>query len=169
MSADTFTTALFLITAVIAAGVLINAVFPVIYTMSGTFSSATHESDQRIRTDIKIINTFSSGTTAQVWLKNVGSARIPKSEIERSDVFCGAVGNFVRLSYSSTNPPVQDGYWSFDFTSPHYDINGNDQWDPGETVKITGETATLPSSGNVVYFQFTVPNGVSRSTEFTAK
>ena len=32
MSAETFTTAMFLITAVIAAGVLINAVFPVSFT-----------------------------------------------------------------------------------------------------------------------------------------
>jgi flagellar protein FlaG len=43
MSSETITTALFLITAVIAAGVLINAVYPVVYNMAGTFSSTTHE------------------------------------------------------------------------------------------------------------------------------
>ncbi len=45
MSAETITTALFLITAVVASAVLINAVYPVIQTMTGTFSSSTHESD----------------------------------------------------------------------------------------------------------------------------
>ena len=47
MSADTFTTALFLITAVIAAGVLISAIFPVFYQMAGTFTSAGHAADQQ--------------------------------------------------------------------------------------------------------------------------
>ncbi len=55
MSADTFTTAIFLITAVIAAGVLISAIFPVVYQMAGTFSSAGHASDQQIRTDFKVV------------------------------------------------------------------------------------------------------------------
>ena len=61
MSSDTFTTAMFLITAVLAAGVLINAVFPVVYQMAGTFNSATHASDVRLRTDFSIITTFAGG------------------------------------------------------------------------------------------------------------
>ena len=60
MSAETFTTAMFLITAVIAAGVLVNAIFPVVYNMAGTFSSASHESDQRLRTDFKVVFTSAS-------------------------------------------------------------------------------------------------------------
>ena len=47
MSDDSITTALFLITAVVASAVLINAVYPVISNMAGTFSSTTHESDVR--------------------------------------------------------------------------------------------------------------------------
>lgn len=113
MSAETFTTAMFLITAVIAAGVLINAVFPVVYTMAGTFQSATHESDQRLRTDFKIVTTFGKSpptSTVQVWMKNVGSQSIPLAEIQKSDVFCGEVGNFGRLAYVSSNPA--SGQWT---------------------------------------------------------
>jgi len=51
MSAETFVNALFLITAVVAAGILITAVFPIVWNMAGTFSTASHESDTRIRTD----------------------------------------------------------------------------------------------------------------------
>ena len=72
MSSETITTALFLITAVIAAGVLINAVYPVVYKMAGTFSSTTHESDTRMRTDFKVISTVATGSTAQIWMKNIG-------------------------------------------------------------------------------------------------
>jgi archaeal flagellar protein FlaG len=158
MSSETITTALFLITAVIAAGVLINAVYPVVYTMAGTFSSSTHESDVRMRTDFKIITTVASAGTAQVWMKNVGTEQISVESIERSDVFCGAVDDFDRLTYDK-NPG-----WTYDL----YDLDSvNYMWDPGETLKITANTNLIPSSGHRVYFQFAIPNGVWRSNEFT--
>lgn len=161
MSAETFTTAIFLITAVIAAGVLINAVFPVVYTMAGSFSSASHESDQRLRTDFKIVTTYANTTTGLIWMKNVGSQRISLSEISRSDVFFGAVGDFGRLSYVD-NFPVGSGQW----TEYLIDLNANSNWDPGETLEIVAKTS-LPTSGNPVYFQFVLPDGIWRSTEFT--
>jgi archaeal flagellar protein FlaG len=164
MSAETFTTAMFLITAVIAAGVLINAVFPVVYTMAGTFQSATHESDQRLRKDFKIVTTFAKSSTVQVWMKNVGTQRIPLSDIKKSDVFCGEEGNFGRLSYIVTNPAPASDQW----TEVISDLNGNDYWDPGETLQVYAQPSKMPSSGNGVYFQFVLPNGIWRSDEFTA-
>ena len=169
MSAETFTTAMFLITAVIAAGVLINAVFPVVYTMAGTFQSATHESDQRLRTDFKIVATSGKSTTSvvQVWMKNVGSQRIPLSDIRKSDVFCGEVGNFGRLSYIDVDPTkvtLETGQW----TEVLSDLNTNDYWDSGETLQVYAKPATMPASGNMVYFQFVLPDGIWRSNEFTA-
>jgi len=78
MSSETFTTAMFLIAAIISAGVLVNAVFPVVYQLSGTISSSSHQVDQRMRTDVKIVATYASDTsdTAKIWLKNVGTSRI---------------------------------------------------------------------------------------------
>ena len=174
MSAETFTTAMFLITAVIAAGVLINAVFPVVYTMAGTFQSSTHASDQRLRTDFQIVTTLANyygGTSqhpgiAQVWMKNVGSARIALSDITTgSDVFAGQDGDFARLTYSSNSGA--DGTW----TAKLYDTNNNNYWDPGETLLITAYTSKIPAppsegGGNTVYFQFILPDGIWRSTDF---
>jgi len=169
MSAETFTSALFLITAIIAAGVLINAVFPVVYNMAGTFSSASHESDQRIRTDFKIITTAATTTTspptATIWIKNVGSSQIAYTDIYRSDVFCGTPGSFDRLTYTSGDPG--DGFWTVYFTPGQ---EANLYWDPGETIKVEAVSSNLPStSGGQVYFQFILPNGIWRSTEFTAR
>jgi archaeal flagellar protein FlaG len=164
MSSETITTALFLITAVIAAGVLINAVYPVVYNMAGTFSSTTHESDVRMRTDFKIISTVASTgspPTAQIWMKNIGSEQIPQASVERSDVFCGAVGDFDRLIYVAGTPT--DGQWTVEY----YDLDGNGMWDTGETIKITAKTSLIQGSGTKVYFQFALPNGVWRSNEFT--
>jgi len=163
MSSESITTALFLITAVVASAVLINAMYPVIQNMAGTFSSSTHESDVRIRTDFKIIATHASDGTIQVWMKNVGSERIGLADIQRSDVFCGAVGSFDHLSYVSSNPG--DKQWTEEFGTG-YDLNANKFWDPGETVKITAKAPF--SSGDKIFFQFALPNGIWRSIEFTA-
>jgi archaeal flagellar protein FlaG len=154
MSSETITTALFLITAVIAAGVLINAVYPVVYSMAGTFSSATHESDVRMRTDFKVIATAGSGTSANIWMKNIGSERISVSDIRNGDVFFGVAGAFDRIEYG-------------DWEETPSDTNNNEIWDPGETVKITIYDVPM-TSGNEYYFQFSLPNGVWRSTIFTA-
>ncbi len=165
MSAETITTALFLITAVVASAVLISAVFPVIQNMAGTFSSTTHESDVRIRTDFKIIATYASESTgtAQVWMKNIGSERIGLAGIQQADVFCGAVGSFDHLAHTSGT--LGNNQWIEDFSS-EYDLNNNQFWDPGETLKVTAKT-TIPSSGSKVFFQFALPSGTWRSIEFT--
>ena len=163
MSAETFTTAMFLITAVIAAGVLVNAVFPVVYNMAGTFSSATHESDERLRTDFKIVTytaSVSGSPHATVWLKNIGSSRIAMSDFtNRSDVFCGKVGEFSRLTWISSEPT--SGQW----TNVNYDTNDNNYWDPGETIQVVAYSSTITST-SPVYFQFILPSGVYRTIEF---
>jgi flagellar protein FlaG len=166
MSAETITTALFLITAVVASAVLINAIYPVISNMAGTFSSTTHESDVRIRTDFRIIATYASESsgTGQIWMKNIGSEQIPLRDVQRADVFGGATGSFDHLAHANGTP--EDNQWTETFTSPEYDLNGNQYWDAGETVKVTFKT-TIPSLGNKVYFQFALPDGMWRSTEFT--
>ena len=132
MSSDTFTTALFLITAVIAAGVLINAIFPVVYQMTGTFSSASHETDQRLRTDFRIVlDSANQNQYARVWIKNTGSEQIPIADIERSDVICGDAGNFNLLSRTSSPTP---GYEQWTYTLNN--LNNNDFWDSGKHWRL---------------------------------
>ena len=166
MSSDTFTTALFLITAVIAAGVLISAIFPVVYQMSGTFSSASHESDQRLRTDFKIVlGVANSSYYARVWMKNTGSERIPLADIERSDVICGDAGNFGRLSFDPTSSgQMSPNTWRYTLS----DLNSNSYWDSGETLEIVALVPTIQTAeGSPVYYQFILPDGIWRSDQFT--
>lgn len=155
MSSETITTAIFLITAVIAAAVLANAIFPIIYTVSDTAGSTAHAADQRIRTDLKIINTFASGGSADIWLKNIGSTRISANEIAAADIFIGAPGDFERVTYGSAwNYTILDG--------------GTDYWLTGKTVHIEITSAIIPTgTGDTVYFQIVLPGGSVRSTEFT--
>lgn len=165
MSSETFTTALFLITAVIAAGVLINAIFPVVYQMSGTFSSSTHNADLRIRTDIAITTYWASSSTTpasiKVWIKNVGTNKISNAELKKSDVYSGVVTNFDRLLW--TDGASAESQWDFN-------VNGdaNADWGIGDTLEIIAYPTHPASAGGDVYFQFVLPNGVSRSITFTS-
>jgi flagellar protein FlaG len=171
MSAETFTTAIFLITAVIAAGVLVNAVLPVVYTMAGTFSSSTHDSDERLRTDFKIVTYYYSSSTsyANIWMKNIGSSRITINDLHsRAEVFCGQEGDFERLAYTGSYPPGE-GEWTTEFEGySSYDLNSNEYWDPGETLHVIAHPATSVSEGQTIYFQFILPSGFWRSQTFTA-
>ncbi|MCX6685762.1 MAG: flagellin [Methanoregula sp.] len=171
MAAETFVTALLLITAIISAGILINAVYPVVWNMAGTFSSASHETDTRMRTDFKIVATYanntgpSGGGWAKIWMKNIGSSRIGLAEIDKSDVIVGVVGNMNKATLDINNwEPISDNTWNYQLT----DYNSNGYWESGETLEVVAFNSQFnPPAGQDVYFQFILPNGVWRSSEFT--
>ena len=167
MSSEAFTTAMFLIAAIIAAGVLINAIFPVIYTLAGTISSSSHTVDERLSNDVKIVTTYANGGTknAEIWLKNVGTARISPSDIEKADVFLGAPGNFIRLGLVVPPGTPETNQWTYAILE---DTQKNNYWDPGETLYIQAHSKRIPGEGEIVYVQFVLSTGLSRSTTFTA-
>jgi flagellar protein FlaG len=177
-----------LITAVVACAILITAVFPIVWTMVSTFSTASHDTDARMRTDFKIVTWFTHGNPiplnvaglSTIWMKNIGSVPIGIGEIDKSDVYIGPVGNFGRAVFVSPGvrttpadpnplkPSLSDNQWYYNL----YDDNDNRYWDVGETLEINAARQDLISSGPApyspksVYFQFVLPNGVLRSTEF---
>jgi len=106
-----------------------------------------------MRTDFKIVATFANSTNVNVWMKNIGSQRISYADILRSDVFCGPVDNYDRVS---------------DWTYTKLDLENIEWWDPGETLQITVRPSTSTPTNTMVYFQFVLPGGIWRSTEFTA-
>ncbi|MBN2733282.1 MAG: flagellin [Methanomicrobiaceae archaeon] len=163
MSSETFATAIFLITAIVAAAVLVNAFFPIIYQASSTFSESSSSADERLRTDIKIINTFANSPDAKIWIKNIGSARIGTNSINMSDLFIGAEGDF-SIATLDLSGSLDNNEWSYRIIQ----TDENSYWDPRETLEITVESTSIPSgSGNYVYFSFALPNGVSISQTFT--
>jgi archaeal flagellar protein FlaG len=155
MSSETIVNALFLITAVVAAGILINAIMPAIYRTSETFGSTSHEADTRMRTDIKIVNTYAKHPDAKIWLKNIGNARVARGDLDYADVFIGAEGDFERVSLAGKYT-IED------------QIPVNQFWNPGETLSITVESEKIPAHGEITYFSLVLPNGVKASETFTA-
>jgi len=166
-----------LITGVVAAAILIVAVLPVIWGMVGTFSSASASTDTRMRTDFKIVTTYGKyisgtgygGSAVTVWMKNVGTARVGKSEIESADVYLGRTTDFARAAIVSPSSAVVGrtaNKWNLTMVG---DLNGNNIWENGETLQVDAFYVSSSSlSGQSMYFQFTLPSGVSRSLEFTS-
>jgi flagellar protein FlaG len=153
MSSETIVTGLFLISAVVAAGILINAIFPAIYQTADTFGSISSQAETKIRTDFRIANAFATDNSVKVWLKNVGSARLHIKEINNGDLYAGKIGDF--------------GWWPLERCS----IDGegaldNYYWDPGETIEITKEGIDLTNTDEV-YIAIVLPNGVRREMIFS--
>jgi len=157
MSADTFVSALLIITGVVAAGILINAVYPVIWSSASTFSSSAHETDTRMRTDFKIVNTFAKDATAQIFMKNIGSTSMGSSEIQSADVYIVTSDKLVNPAYGATAPS-----WTYLLKN-----SDNTNWDNGETLEIDINFGENFVAGTTYTFEFVLPNGVQRSIEFT--
>ena len=161
MSSETIVTAIFLITAVVAAGILTSQIFPAIYTMAGSVSSSTHAADQTLRTDIAIVNTFALNNTqqAQIWLKNTGSTRIRLPDLNMSSIFVGNPGHISTVPMGD----LSGDSWNYGILD---DTNG--YWDPKETLHITTKSSNIPTEyGAMVYFQIVLHDGTKRSEEFT--
>ena len=78
MAQNVITTAILIIAAVIAVVALINGVFPTIYQMSGSMTTVSDASNDRMKTEIRIICESANATdyTMNVYLKNAGDQKI---------------------------------------------------------------------------------------------
>ena len=181
MASETFVSAMLLVTGVVAASILIVAVLPMIWGMVGTFSSASAATDKTMRTDFKIVTTYAKITSGSgyltcsnvsVWIKNIGTTRISANDLKLSDVVVGKSDSFYRATLSTNTPPwpaaraTSSNYQTWYYYI--YDVGTiNNIWEPGETLQIDTFAKDATTSGTAVYFQFTLPSGVSRSAEFT--
>jgi flagellar protein FlaG len=181
MASETFVSAMMLITGVVAASILIVAVLPMIWGMVGTFSSASAATDRSMRTDFKIVTTYAkyltaitgppaypAGANVTVWMKNVGTTKISAAELNMADVYVGKSDNFARALKASSVPYRANLQWWWTLTGEPFATANNNFWDPGETLQIDTFVTSVSSAGQSVYFQFTLPSGVSRSVEFTS-
>jgi len=155
MSSETIVNALFLITAVIAAAVLINAIMPAIYRTSETFGSSTHEADTLMRTDFKFVNAYAKDNAVTVWLKNTGTARIAKGDLDSSDLFVLPEGGTMQRIALSGSYLIRNQTPVTNF------------WNQGETLEIS-VTGVSFSSQQQIACTLVLPNGVKRSFDFTA-
>ncbi len=146
-------TVLLLIAGVVCSMVLLNAVYPAITGSSGAIVDAASKIDDRIRSNISIIQISDSGNVVYIWIKNVGASSI--GGVSSSDIFFGPQGNFAHIPYGGSTAP----YWE-------YVIENDTRWGPSATLKITIHYTTTPSGE--YYFKAVIPNGISAEDYYSA-
>jgi len=141
-------TVLLLIAGVVCSMVLLNAVYPAITGSSGAIVDAASKVDDRIRSNIAIIQIADSDSDVYIWIKNVGASSI--GGVSSSDIFFGLQGNFARIPYGGSDLP----YWESA-------VEGGGAWGPSATLKITIHYTGDLEHLKEYYFKIVIPNGIS--------
>jgi archaeal flagellar protein FlaG len=161
MAQNVISTAILIIAAVIAAVALINGVFPTIYQMSGSMQTVSDASNDRMRTEIKIIYESANQTdnSMNVYLKNSGDEKVTAAHIGQSDVYFGTGEAMERCSSDGSSGATWA--WSIDGG------NGDSAWDPGETLNLWIKTADHDFSVPGQRVKIVLYNGVGDEATFT--
>lgn len=148
-------TVLLIIGGVVASMAIFNSLYPVINRSSAAIVTAASKVNDRLQSQIDIIQVSNNGTEVYVWVKNVGTPTI--DAIERSDVFFGPDDDFARLPYANSGPPFP--YWNYQLEG------GNSEWDQTVTLKVTINLSSSLSPGTYLVYMV-IPNGISDRTTF---
>ncbi len=139
-------TGLLLVAGVISAILAFNSIYPAVISSSDAMTSMERRIDERMKTQIKIINVSQSGNNVVIWIKNIGSARVLAPE--SSDLFFGLQGNYSRIPYGSGSPN-----WTLT-------LENDTDWNQSATAKITIAYSSPPGAGTY-FVKFVLTNGVS--------
>jgi flagellar protein FlaG len=165
MSSETITSAIFLITAVLALAILVNAFFPVMHQTASTFSDSADSVGDAIGSEIKVtyayIYSAQSQGEAYVFIKNVGSERISKRSLDSAEVFVESPNGAARVPRADT---ASSNQWQY----RAYDNSVINNWLlPGETLRVVIKSDNLHGTvGKEDTITFALPNGIS--TKITA-
>jgi flagellar protein FlaG len=129
MAQEVISGAILLIAGIIATVVLVNAVYPSLFTATDSVGSVSGTASDRMKTDIRIaLSSQPNASSLYVWAKNVGSTKIPAGQIAYTDVYFGDNGNMVRAEMSA----VAAFRWSYVLD----DLDSDGNWGPGETLQV---------------------------------
>ena len=151
--------------------VVVGATITTAETVTSAQKDVTLQNEIRLGTAFNItdpqksISNITSIVSITANISNTGNEII--SDFRHMDVIVYDSNsiNYQICTYN-TSGSLGDKQWTADFGTG-YDLNTNKYWDSGETLKVTAKTV-IPSTGNNVYFQFALPNGIWRSNEFRA-
>ena len=157
MASEAISSSILLIGAVLGAAFLVTAILPAIFSAGDTFGTVSSSAESKMKTDFQIINTYAGTTSVKIWMKNIGSNRISSYDITKSTVFFGKNNAIASYSYDAGGGANKFSY------SPL----GNQYWDIGDTIEIDIDNLPVISDVDVLYFSFSLPNSVRRTTTFS--
>lgn len=159
MAEEAISTAILTVATIIAALVLVNAMYPSLYSASGSILSMNDRTADRIRTDLTVLTEWypphpTDDIRLEAWIKNTGSTTITEKDLDNSDVFLDT-GN-----HRSVRIPNDD--WTGDLVND----DGDGNWGPTETLHVTVHFNPAGSSSGNWWLRLALPNGVYAEDSF---
>ena len=166
MAESVITVSIITVACVVCATMLISALYPAMDRASSSATVTAEAMGDRITTSIEIIEKAkdsSDSSKCYIWLKNTGSVTI--DSIASADVFFGETGEFTRMSYKDPFSVVPSHEWNYDIVGG----DGDDRWDPKETLEINIENVDTinAGAGYEYYVKFILYNGESAEDVFS--
>ena len=171
------TTMLLTIAGIIAPVAVMNAVYPAVTRSSSAVASASGTVDERIRTNITVVQSVGELDSASswvdtnsnslfdfyVWSKNVGNIRIPA--IAEVDIFFGQPGGIERIPHEDD---AGGGYPQWSYTLE----GGATEWGIAKTVKFDikfddGCPGACTKPTGTYFIRVITPNGVAAESYFS--
>jgi len=100
-------TVMLIIGGIVASFAVFNGIYPAVERSGEAITSASDAMNDRIRSDIEIIQVNDNSTTIDAWVKNVGTSDI--DGIENSDIFFGPSGSYSRIPFGNESSPLPIG------------------------------------------------------------
>jgi flagellar protein FlaG len=157
MVQDTISNAILIIAVVIATTVVLNALYPAMFGMAGSIRSNVADADDRSMTSVTISYcSFDPGDhILRVWAKNSGRDSIADSELTG-----------IRAYYGGESGSMTNYGTSYSLQAPE---DGDDQWDPDETLEIdlASPDSPFPGDPGVHRVKLVMPNGATAEYTIT--
>jgi flagellar protein FlaG len=159
MAEEAISTAILTVATIIAALVLVNAMYPSLYSATGSFLSMNDRTAERIRTDLTVLTEWypphpADDLSLEAWIKNTGSTTITEKDLNESDLFL-YTGN-------RTSVRIPDDKWDYNI------LNGDEdkRWGPTETIHLTVHFDLAGSSSGNWRLRMSLPNGIYAEDSF---
>jgi flagellar protein FlaG len=160
MAEEAISTAILTVATIIAALVLVNAMYPSLYSASGSILSMNDRTAERIRTDLTVLTEWyplshpADDICLEAWVKNTGSTTITAKDLQESDLFL-YTGNRISVRIAAD-----------DWDSELLNGDGDASWGPTETLHLTVHFDPAGSGTGTWRLRLTLPNGVYAEDSF---
>jgi archaeal flagellar protein FlaG len=129
MAQEVISGAILLIAGIIATVALVNAIYPSLFTATDSVHSVSGTASDLVNTGVGIaMASQPNATSLNVWVKNVGSTKIPAGSIVYTDVYFGDKGSMVRAETDQ----LAALHWGYALD----DLDGDGNEGPGETLQL---------------------------------
>jgi archaellum component FlaF (FlaF/FlaG flagellin family) len=159
-------TAILMITTIIAASIFAGAALSQLYSFQNTLKDVSSRNQELFGSSVAIIGEArsASSTAVIVWVKNVGRTSFSLSGATANATYWDLFITFPNETYTRVtyNSDCQSGCWNAQILNDKGTIG---VWEYGETLQITIYTGSTPAGSYAI--RLTLPNSLTTEDKFS--